>query len=316
LSRVLKPFELTWRGVNRLRRHFYETGRLAQHVLPKPVISVGNIAAGGTGKTPAVIAIAGILQRNGLRPAILTRGYGRESTEEGFIVRGRNTACFGDEPVLIARRLPGIDVIVGADRFQAATRYLADHECDLFVLDDGFQHLALHRELDIVIDDPAASFYREGRSALESADIILTRDAHAQPGYPPRFAARLVPLRWESFSRSRPADALRGTRAVGFAGIANNERFFSLARQLGVNLLETVPFRDHHRYGAADLEMLRRRAASLHAEVLVTTEKDLVKLGDDEDILALVTEMDIAPAVEFESLLLAEVRAAHAEKGS
>jgi tetraacyldisaccharide 4'-kinase len=307
VSVPLKPFELTWRAVNRLRRYLYESNRLRQRRLPRPVISVGNIAVGGTGKTPTVIAIGEILREEGLRPAVLTRGYGRLSKEEGSVVRGRNTACFGDEPVLIAQRLPGVDVIVGANRFATASDYLQKNQCDLFLLDDGFQHLALHRDLDIVIDDASASLLREGRRALQRADIVLARDGTPGRTYPPRFQARLVPGQWRSFTRSWPLQHLRGRKAVAFSALAHNERFFSLVRQVGVVLLETHPFRDHHRYTEADLEMLRRRAASLHADVLVTTEKDLVKLTHDEDILALAVEMEITPAAEFRSLLLAEV---------
>ena len=307
---IFKPLELTWRGVNRMRRHLYASGRMRQRELPRPVVSVGNISAGGSGKTPAVIAIAGMLIEQGLRPAVLTRGYGRETREDGMIVRGRDTSCFGDEPVLIAHRLPGVDVVVGADRYQSAMRYLRHHHCDLFLLDDGFQHLTLRRDLDIVIDDPDADVLREGRGALRDADIVLARDGRPGATWPPTFGAKLVPRSWQSVSNMKTLSEMRGTRAVAFSGLANNERFFNLARAVGVNVLETIPFRDHHRYSPSDLELLRGRGSSLRADVLVTTEKDLVKIEDDSDILALVVEMEITPRSEFETLLTAEVRAA------
>jgi Kdo2-lipid IVA lauroyltransferase/acyltransferase len=252
---VLKPLELAWRGVNRARRALYRAKILKGRRLHRPVISVGNIAAGGTGKTPAVIAIARFLQSRGLNVAVLTRGY--------------KTA---DEPELI-KRSTNCDVIIGKNRYENAR----NKHADVFILDDGFQHLQLKRDLDIVIDAPAR-FYREGRSALADADIVI-----------PRRLRTIVP------------DELRGKPIFAFSGLADNEQFFaSLRREL--NVTGTRGFADHHAYTAADLEALRKAAKGAQ---LVTTEKDAVKF-DAPDVIAVRAEFDIDAEVLEQIAAVAE----------
>src|SRR5205807_8623332 len=130
---LLKPFELFWRGVNRLRRALYRRGVLKPRRLPRPVISVGNLAVGGAGKTPAVITIARYLEKRGFRVAVLTRGYGRSGNMPG-VVTSLDAATFGDEPVLLKSKLKTIDVIVGSNRYKNAIQFLSSNECDLFIL--------------------------------------------------------------------------------------------------------------------------------------------------------------------------------------
>ncbi len=244
---LLKPAELAYRGVNRLRRAMYRAGVLKPKRLPKPVISIGNIAIGGAGKTPAVIAICRFLERRGRRVAVLTRGYGASGTGE---VTALDPERFGDEPVLIKKSTEQTTVIVGANRYENALHF----NCDVFVLDDAFQHLQLHRDLDIVIDAPAA-FYREGRSALRDADLVVPR--------------RL---------RLQEPDAIRGRKVFAFAGLANNNQFFDSLRAEGIEVIATRGFPDHHRYTAADLSQIRDAARG--ADAIVTTEKDAVKIRD------------------------------------
>ena len=141
----LKPIELAWRAVNRVRRALYRFRILLPARLPRPVISVGNLAAGGAGKTPAVIAIARHLMRKGFRVAVLTRGYGKAS-QEGGVVDRLDPLQFGDEPVLIKMSIPDVHVIVGRNRYQKANQFLDTNDCDVFLLDDGFQHLQLGRD--------------------------------------------------------------------------------------------------------------------------------------------------------------------------
>ena len=228
---MLNALAAPWRLVNRVRRALYRAGVLKPKRLPKPVISVGNIAAGGAGKTPAVIAIAEHLVARGKRVAVLTRGY------RAF-----------DEPALIKKRVDKADVIVGSNRYENGLRV----SCDIYLLDDGFQHLQLHRDLDIVIDVPDARVYREGRSALGDADFVIPRRVRTD------------------------AEKLRGKRVLAFAGIANNAQFFETLRAAGVDVAETREFPDHHRYQPGDLP---------DSGTLVTTEKDAVKLRRD-DIIA------------------------------
>ena len=256
---LLKPLELVYRGINRLRRAAYRTGLLEGKRLNRPVISVGNIAAGGTGKTPAVIAVCRFLESRGLRVTVLTRGYGRRTSEQGPVT-SLDADKYGDEPVLI-KRSTNAAVIVGTNRYDNAR----DIDTDVFVLDDGFQHLQLSRNLDVVIEGPTR-FYREGRSALRDADIVIPR----------RLQVRVPALQGPVFA---------------FAGLADNQQFFDALR--GLNVIGTRGFRDHHRYTTSDLESLRRDA---RGATLVTTEKDAVKI-DDPSIVAVpadfVIEQDV-----------------------
>jgi tetraacyldisaccharide 4'-kinase len=268
---LLKPFELLWRGVNRLRRALYRRGILKSKRLPRPVISVGNLAAGGAGKTPAVIAIARYLEKRGFRVAILTRGYGRSGNVSG-VVTSLDAAKFGDEPVLIKSKLKNVDVIVGSKRYQNAVQFLNSNDCDLFILDDGFQHLQLARDVDVVID-AGSGVMREGRSALADADVVIQR------------RLRLV-----------VPEGLTTRRLFAFAGLARNEQFFASLRANGLNVVGTKGFRDHHRYTARDIAAIKAAAKAAGAEAIVTTEKDLVKI-DDHDIIAIAAEMIIEPEI-------------------
>ena len=270
---LLKPLEMAWRAVNRMRRALYRTGFLQPARLPRPVISVGNLSAGGAGKTPAVIAIARYLIRRGFRVAVLTRGYGRATEEEGLVVDSLDAARFGDEPVLIKMLLPDVAVIVGRNRFANAVRFLDTNECDVFILDDGFQHLQLARDLNLVIDAPRARWHREGSTALRDADFVLPRILQATN-----------------------AERVRGRRVFAFSGLADNEQFFDTVRECGAVLAGSRGFGDHHRYSATDIASIRKAAAAVSAELIVTTQKDAVKLTE-RDIIPVVAEMAIDPAV-------------------
>jgi len=256
---LLKPVELLWRGVNRLRRALYRRGVLKAKRLPKPVISVGAITVGGAGKTPATIAIGQYLIARGYRVAVLTRGYKRGGA--GGRVTEPDAAKFGDEPVLL-KRLG--DVIVGQNRYENGLQV----NCDVYLLDDGFQHLQLARDVDVVIDAPG-QWFREGRSALRDADFV-------------------IPRRLE-------IDVPKG-RLFAFAGLADNEQFF-----VRLAPVATMSFPDHHRYTAEDLQRIRAAAREAGADAIVTTEKDAVKIllerEADGDIIAVAARFIIEPAV-------------------
>lgn len=247
------------RLINRIRRSLYRAGILKAKRLPGPVVSIGNITMGGAGKTPAVIAIAKALTERGLRVAVLTRGHGR--TGPGGVVDVLDAAKFGDEPVLIKKRVPAATVIVGANRYDNAIRFGRDAQ--VFLLDDGFQHLQVARDLDIVIDAPSR-WHREWRGALRDADIVMPRDLRLS-----------IP------------EEIRGKSIFAFAGLADNEQFFTALRKAGLDLAGTRGFPDHHRYAPADIPK---------AEIVVTTEKDAVKIADDS-IIAIPAEMHIPPDV-------------------
>lgn len=253
MNLLLKPLELLWRGLNRLRRALYRRGVLKAKRLPKPVVSVGAITAGGAGKTPATIAVGEFLIARGYRVAVLTRGYKRSGA--GGRVTELDAAKFGDEPVLLSRKLG--QVIVGANRYENGLAL----NCDVYLLDDGFQHLQLARDADVVIDAPG-KWLREGRAALRDADFVIPRrlEIDVPPG-----------------------------RLFAFAGLADNEQFFR-----AVNAAGTMSFPDHHAYTAKDLERIREAARGFDA--IVTTEKDAVKIGA-RDIIAVAARFVVEPAV-------------------
>jgi tetraacyldisaccharide 4'-kinase len=279
---------------------------LAQSALAVPVISIGNITAGGTGKTPFVIWMANELTAAGRKVAVLSRGYRRQDGAR-FLVVSDGSALratvgeAGDEPYLIARRCPASIGAVGADRAALGRWLLSRYACDVIVLDDGFQHRGLRRQVDLVLVDATderglsallpAGRLREPLTELRRASaVILTRvdtagtaaisrrlaSAHVMPTVRIRFEAE----GWMQPGRDSimPLSALSGERVLACSGIANPEGFDSLLRQAGVLVVEHQRYRDHHRYGGNDVERLRDAARRLGATRIVTTEKDLVKL--------------------------------------
>jgi tetraacyldisaccharide 4'-kinase len=290
-----------------LRARWYATGRLAAETLPRPTISIGNITFGGTGKTPFVEFVARRLRFEGWRPAILSRGYGRRS--KGVVVVGEGAGALvspdegGDEPVALARAAaPGVCVVVGERRAEAAARALA-LGADLFLLDDGFQHLAVRREVDLLLLDAADPFgggrlpprgrLREPLAAIARADaIVFTRAERGAPHADALDAvARLAPGRPVYRARLRAAglqdeagapiaaDALAPRRLLAVCGIANPSSFAATLAELGLAAEERLEFRDHQRYGARELARIRDAAARTGASLVVTTEKDAVKLA-------------------------------------
>lgn len=272
---LLAAAEAVYVRVNGVRRWLYRRGILRARRLPRPVISIGNITAGGAGKTPAVIALANDLHGRGYKVAVLTRGYGRSDRRQQGLVDSNDTARFGDEPVLIKNNAVNADVIVGVDRYENAIRYLSSNTCDVFVLDDGFQHQQIARDLDIVIDVDAgaAPFRREHRSALRDAHIVT-----------PRRVAVVIP------------EGIRGKRVFAFAGLASNQQFFDALEKYGVTVAASLGFPDHHRYTPADMQRIEDAAAAANADAIVTTEKDAVKL-DRSDIIAVPAVFIFEPEV-------------------
>lgn len=295
--------------VVRVRALLYRCGVLPSRHLPKRVVSVGNLTVGGTGKTPIVIALVERLLANGRRVAVLSRGYRRQSRDARLLVSDGRTVLVGpaeagDEPYLIATRCPRAVVAVGADRYRLGRWVLERHPVDCFVLDDGFQHLALHRDADLLlvdVSDPAslrallpAGRLREPLSAASRATaILLTRtDAGnhqavvaamaaamgraAQPILSKFCAAAVVHV---ATGEVREAATLSGRTAVAFSGIGNPASFRTLLQGLGLMIKDELVFPDHHDYGAADLEAVRGLARRGGAEVIVTTEKDAGKIA-------------------------------------
>jgi tetraacyldisaccharide 4'-kinase len=294
------------------------------------VISVGNLAVGGRAKTPTVACLARLLLEMGERPAILTRGYARRLPTDGVVVvrdaEGMRADLdrSGDEPLMLARQLPGVAVLVSSDRYVAG-RVAEEHlDATVHLLDDGFQHLELDRDVDLVIvagedlDDAAQTLpsgrLREPPDTLLAADAVLALDEDVFVRGPvPRHAP------FELFRMRRVIGDPVGTSpsngaSVALAGIAQPQRFFEDLRGAGHQIATTVTFRDHHRYSRQDVARLFATVRRTGASRVLTTEKDYVRLLPFRPFPAPVAWVPLTiepdPLPEFRRWLSSELNAA------
>ena len=288
----LAPVGAAFGAAGALRTRLYARGLLRRQSLAGPVISVGNLAVGGRGKTPLVAHIAALLCDAGQRVAILSRGYGGTASAPLLVSDGDAVLAAadvaGDEPVMLARSLPGVIVAVATRRVDAGRLVEARYGPCVHVLDDGFQHLGLARDLDLVAieaEDLAgrpmpAGVLRERPDALARADLVLLSARNGAPLPPGLDAART--LRWhrrslgfftpEGLARPMPS------RAFVVAAIAAPERLIADLSGLGCRVVGQALFRDHHRFTARELESAAAAARAAGADAVVTTEKDAVRL--------------------------------------
>lgn len=289
LSVLLWPLSRLFQTASGIRRRLYLAGRLKSEKLPVPVAVVGNIHAGGAGKTPVVSALVKGLQARGIRAGIISRGYGRTGSGVYVLQPGSTAAEAGDEPLLLYRQT-GAPVAVGSSRTEAGRALLAAHpDIKLIITDDGLQHYALRRDLEIVVF-PAADAgrrsldllpnggLREPLGRLQMADAVVLSGgtgcedtAHLHENI---FHSRLQAGKIYRFNRPGEyldTGRLKHLRVAAVAGIAKPERFFSTLRGLGIVLVETRVLPDHAALSAADLPQ---------ADVVLVTEKDAVKLSD------------------------------------
>ncbi|MGE0393233.1 MAG: tetraacyldisaccharide 4'-kinase [Vicinamibacterales bacterium] len=328
-----------WAAARRRARYRAQPARARR--LARPVVSVGNLTVGGSGKTPLVIALAAALQQAGERPAILSRGYARRAATGGVTVvsdrEGVRAAveASGDEPQVMARRLPGVPVLVAASRYLAGRAAERDHGCTVHLLDDGFQHLPLARDADLLVLSAAdirervlpAGRLREPAAAAWAADAWLVGE-----GAPEEVAAALGPApqgptpavftfttRVGAPRRVVPfgeAAAVVPGNAVAVSGIARPERFFAAARAAGWSIAREWRFRDHHWFTERDWRAIADAARAAGATVL-TTEKDAVRLepllrsgNAGVDVVYLPIDVDLPAAlVRWLTGRLAERRA-------
>ena len=293
-QRALLPLVPLYAGALAARELAYGTGLLRPHRLAAPVVSVGNLSVGGAGKTPLVIHLAQLLSARGFAVDVLSRGYGRESTavEQVAPHAPRAASHYGDEPTLIASAA-GVPVYVGASRYQAgllAERQRLLTRPRLHLLDDGFQHRQLARAADIVLlhrSDFAGGLLPAGRlreplRSLRRASFAVLRveDAALEPELRKRGLA--LPVWWVRREIELPAGANQGAdqgEAFAFCGIAHAQDFFDSLRRAGVSLAGTQAFADHHVWSDGEVRELAQSARAHGAQVILTTEKDLIRLG-------------------------------------
>lgn len=306
---ALTPAAWAYRGGLLVREAAYRRGWLTRGRLPCPVVSVGNLTVGGSGKTPAVELVARWLAEDGRRVVIVSRGYGRRSGAPVELVSdggapGVSVERAGDEPMLLARRLRGVAVVVGADRLAAGRWAVTNLRPDVVLLDDGFQQRRLQKDVEIVCLDARAPWgpgglfprgtLREPPSALARAHLLIATRADARrnlaglleefrqyAGAALCLAADYTIEGFEDLGSGafHPAEALQGRGVLAFAGIAAPERLAETLIAKGAIVRDLVAFPDHHWFELRDLEAVARRARALGAGILVTTEKDAVRLG-------------------------------------
>ena len=298
---LLIPLALPYSLILQLRGALYQAGIFRTRRLPVPVISIGNITVGGTGKTPVTAYIAQSLISKGVKVAVLSRGYGGSMegrsavVSDGQTIRLKADEC-GDEPFLLASTIPGLMVIIGANRYEAGEVAIKELSPDIFLLDDGFQHLALHRDLNILLLDYTRPFgngwtlpaglLREPRSSTRRADLII------QTRSPEKAASKIaVPDKTTCLARHQLIDVyplnggtsqefsnLANLKIIAFAGIAEPDVFFNGLKAEGLNIVSSIAFSDHARYSNNQLEEIASLIQTSDADFAITTEKDGVKL--------------------------------------
>jgi len=340
----LLPLSAGFRFGVALRHAAYKRGWFKISRLARPVVSVGNLTVGGTGKTPLVACIANILLRQGWKPSILTRGYGRSSKAEMIVLdpgagRRADAREVGDEPALLARALPEVPLVICANRFLGGQAAEERFQVDAHILDDGFQHLALARDVDVLALDVTQSIsdwcllptgrQREPLSALRRAQIVvltrtdssdpkpledLVRKAHPAPKL---FRSRTRLLGWTNAlgGEAMSIEEIHAQKVAAFCGIGNPQAFFGDVRRWGFDLVAEDAFPDHHVYTGEEIQRLVAGARKNGAAALLTTQKDALKIPrawtPPLPILACTIEAQLLGAEDFERTLLAYLKKAH-----
>ena len=275
----MNPLSSIYGGVVRVRNALYDRGWLSARRLQGPVISVGNVSAGGSGKTPFVLLLGELLNTRGIKFDVLSRGYGRQSKGVRFVDPAGLPKEFGDEPLLIARRLQ-IPVVVGEDRYEAGLVAEERFGPQLHLLDDGFQHRGLARDFDVVIVTPQdasdkllpAGRLRESLQSLRRADAVVLGSGAAAESFP--LEGKLV---WRVRRGIVPENV--PPRPIVFCGIARPQNFILQLRAANIEPVAEALYRDHHTYGEKDISELLALKQRSEAGGFVTTEKDAVNLG-------------------------------------
>ncbi len=308
---VLQGIGIVYGGIGKVRRKAYQHGWLRQQHLSKPVVSIGNMTVGGTGKTPMVIWIAQHLHAKGKRVAILSRGYGRKNPSNNLMVSDgqghvETWRISGDEPVMMAQRCPWAVVAVGPDRFQLGQWVLEQRTCDCFLLDDGYQHLSLYRDLDVVLFDatdirgldgvmPAGRLREPLRAAKGLGAMVITRakslsDSQSVQRYIEEslsesihpIVVNMVPkeLRHLVTGEVQTLKFLSKISILAVSGIGNPRAFRDMVLDMGLTIEEEIHFSDHCSYKRSDVNLIRKTMDQSNSKIVLTTEKDAIKLRE------------------------------------
>ncbi len=308
-----RPFSPIYSLAMRFREKLYRRGMLQSYRLEVPVISVGNLTMGGTGKTPMVQYLARLLQNNGFHPAIVSRGYGGTAKGRVNLVSDGSTLLLdaeiaGDEPRLLAETLPGVPVLTGIVR-RLPAQHAVEMGADVLLLDDGFQHLQIIRDINLVLfstdrlagnsrvfpggdlREPVAALHRatcfvmtgvrdgNREQAIRFSDLLHTKFSHIPITHTGYGVESLVTLSPAGMIELVAGDPIGQGKCFGFCGIAHPESFWQVVKGCRLELADFLPLDDHQRYSKALLDKLIAKAQQSGAGYLVTTEKDLVKLA-------------------------------------
>lgn len=289
------------------RLFLYSKGLKRVKSLPQKVISVGNITVGGTGKTPMVMSLAEMLRKCSLPISILSRGYKGEYRKKICLVADEDKICAspeqcGDEPYLLAKKLPGVPIIVGKDRYLCGLYALQNFKSKILILDDGFQYLSLKRDLNLLLLDSTLPFgngwlfprgiLREPINQIKRADAVILTKAGQSANILilkekllsikkelPIFLADYEPhMIFMADGKNFPSEFLKGKKVMAFCGIGRPQSLKDTLMKLEPKLLEMEIFPDHHRFKERDWQKLQAKAKEMRADILITTEKDWVRL--------------------------------------
>lgn len=317
---VLKPTSLLWSSVYRIRRSFYEYGILKKDYFKVPIISIGNVTFGGTGKTPLIIWLNQKFEEYQLTTAVLTRGYKGDLEHKSGIIKGgqrfrSNPKQFGDEPLLISRKMNNGAVIVGKRRAENLAKYFHEVEPDVVLLDDGFQHIQLYRSFNVVLFDASLpleryqtaplGYLREGLSSLKDADaIIISRADQVSEEKIEQLTQMLsqyyrqdIPIARVKYKAQGVFDCfdklklqmneLENKKIIVLSAIASPESLYRLLESYGATIVDKLVYPDHYLFTQEDLNEVLVKSSSLNATIIVS-EKDMVKIGrvvQDERLL-------------------------------
>ena len=295
MTRVLFPLALAYQAGSRVNNILFDCGLRKIRRVSLPVISVGNTAFGGSEKTPLVMHLLSHLLESGFKPALVTRGYrGRWEKSGGILSGGIPTSATwqdtGDEPYMISRNLPQVGIYVGRKRIDSC-RKAEQAGFDTIILDDGFQHRQLYRDLDIVLFRSGERMARESFSSLNRADIVLLKkndDFRTRHRISSRFPKAkvyfysVVNSGFLSFPDNSPVspELLKTRKILALCGIARPQRFFSLLEKEGLKPAVSLSFPDHHSYPVSSKNKILQAAKKTETDALLTTEKDVFKLEE------------------------------------